>query len=312
MSDQFELFADAPFSMRLPIEEALRLFCEFYWSKLPIGKKSKAARGRIAEFFKGRYIDSISKHDVGEFRRHLNGQGLGGSTGNKHMTMLKRTFSKLADFKEAGVINGVDFRPMLIPAKDKNPCAKAPMVNERQFARKVVVTPEEFRLLIRHADPDLRDILRMLVWTRLRQCDLRRLTEKNINWHTRQLDGVQHKTITTRNPSGIPYHVPINQDVELIIRKRMAAVAPGAPLFPWSDESIKWRWKDVRKASGLILVQMRDLRRSGATFLLDDGDDEVTVSQGLGHTSTDTTRAYVPRTRRHLAASVEKLTDAFR
>lgn len=311
MSDQLELFPDAPFSIRLSIEEALRLFFELYFSKLPFGKKCKSHRARIEQYFAGRYLDTISKHDVEQFRRHLKSQGLGDSTVNKHQMILSRTFTKLAEFKDAGTVDNVPFSKMTIPPREKNPCTFVAKVNERQFARTVVLKPDEFKALVRHADPDLRDIIRMLIWTRLRACDLRRLTERNINWHTRQLEGVQHKTITTRNPSGIPYHVPMNEDIELILRKRLQRVAPGAPLFPWSDESIKRRWKEARTASGLILVQMRDLRRSGATYLLDNGEDEVTVSKGLGHVSTKTTRAYVPRTRRHLAASVEKLTEAF-
>lgn len=306
-SEQLELFSDAPFSMRLTVEEGLRIFCENYWNRLPMGKNSKAHIKRVLFFFKNHHLDTVSKHDVENFRIWLKESGLRDSTINKAHTTLIRMYSKLAEYKEAGVVNGIDFSKITLP--NRNPASLVPKVNEDGFARKTVVSPEEFKILRSCADNDLRDILNMLIWTRSRPGDLRRVAEQNINWHTRQIEGIQHKTITTKNPSGVPYFWPITTRMESLLRERISMVRPGTQLFSWHN--MAKRWDRARRLSGLLLVQMRDLRRSGASYLADNGTDEITISQGLGHTSTDTTRTYIPRKKRHFATATEKLVEAF-
>lgn len=304
---QLELFADAPFSLRLSVEEGMTIFWENYWKKLPFGRASRSHVKRILEFFKGRLMDTVSKHDVEAFREHLKGLRLSPSTINKHQMVLTRLFSKLMEYKQEGIVNGVDFSKITLPLR--NPASMVPKVNESPFARKTVISPDDFRVLRSYADNDLRDILNMLVWTRLRPGDLRRITVNNLNWYTNQMEGIQHKTITTRNPSGVAYHASITPRIKELLNYRISQVKPGTPLFNFTN--IAKRWNRTRKMSGILLVQLRDLRRSGSTYLMDNGTDEITVSEGLGHTTTRTTRVYVPRQKKHLAVATDKLVEAF-
>ena len=309
MAEQMELFAREPFSVRIKIDEAMRIFWDTYWAKLPCADASHMHKIRACHFFKGKFIDAISKIDVENYKEHLKSLGLADPTVNRHLSTLCRMFSRLAEYKEAKQANGYNFENVQIPRKDQNPCLGIRKVSEIPRSRRVVLTPDEFKLLKQYADEDLKDILNALIWTRLRPSDIRRITSNNINWHTRQLEGIQNKTITTRNPSGVPYFVPLVGPLEDLIKRRVKAVRPGSPLFPWRN--MQKRWEAARKHAGLFLVQMRDLRRTGATNLLDSGEDFVTVSKGLGHTTTRMTERYVPRRKSHLESSVRRLVETF-
>lgn len=56
---------------------------------------------------------------------------------------------------------------------------------------------------------------------------------------------------------------------------------------------------------------MRDLRRTAATFLLDNGEDPLTVAQGLGHADLSMLPTYTPRTLQHQKKSLELLENNF-
>lgn len=307
MSQQMELFSSTPFCVKLTIEESCRIFRETYWNNLPSGKNTNSHFHHICEFFRNRHIDSISNIDIQDFRSYLKKLNLKDSTINRIHSTLSRVFSRLGEYKQAGEYAGIDFSKVILPAK--NPCFGVHRVSEIPFSRRVVVSPEEFKILKQYADEDLKDILNMLVWTRLRPSDLRRFTDKNINWHTRQLEGVQHKTITTRNPSGVQYDVPLSPRMIELLKRRMEVVKPGSPLLNFSN--LQKRYERARKLSGLLFVQLRDLRRSAASYLHDNGEPLVTVSKGLGHQSTRMTERYLPRTHQHLSSSVNILSEVF-
>lgn len=301
--EQLELFSSATFSIRLRVPEAMEIFWESYWKYLPTAKTTRAHRRRIELFFRNIYLDAMAKSDVENFLRTLYEENLGISTINKAHMLLTRMINKLMEYKE----DRTDFKNITMPRR--NPSTLIKTAKETHLARKVVVSPEEFKILKQCADEDLKDILNMLVWTRLRPSDLKRLTEKNVNWQTRQLEGVQHKTITQRNPSGVSYRVPLHPRMEELLRERIKQVKPGSHLFSWHN--MQKRWGSCRKNSGMLLVQMRDLRRSAASFLVDSGEAFKTVSEGLGHTTTRTTEIYTPRNIQHLRQSTEKLVESF-
>lgn len=315
---QLELFKNEPFSIRITIESAMQIFWETYWKKLPSGKASRANIKKILRFFKGRSLDAISQYDVLEFRRALLAEGLSFSTVNRAQMVLSRLFTKMQEYKRIGKIGEMDLSSITLP--EVNPCSLVPKPSETILAREVVLSPDEFKALRQYADEDLKDVLNMLIWTKLRQSDIRKMTSTNVNWSTMQIKGIQSKTVTTRNPGGVPYFVPIpleygkngrriQSPLEEVLRRRIARVKPGTSLFNWVN--MQKRWNKVRKASGFLFVQMRDLRRSAAVYTFDNGQDEISVSRSLHHTTTRMTRNYLPRRRKHLEASVGILTKAF-
>lgn len=306
MPDQLELFFDAPFSMRLKIEEAMHIFWEKYWQFLPTAKSTRKHKQRILTFFKGQFIDVISKADIEDFRRSMVNQGLQQATINQAHMLLSRMFTKLREYKDGKHAHGVDYSKLTIPSH--NPCALVPRTRVKK--RTQVATKAEFDRLRYFADDDMTDILNMLLYTRLRPGDLQRLTSNEIDLQRGKIVGIQNKTITTRNPSGVPFMIPINQQISDMVLPRLARTKPGEPLFPFKN--MQKRWKELREKAGVLHIQMRDFRRTAATFLLDNGVDPQTVAEGLGHTSLKMLPTYTPRTIVHQQKSMELLEKAFK
>ncbi len=302
---QLELFSDEPFCVRLKIEDAIRIFWDNYWKHLATSSTTKAHKKRLLFFFRDRFIDTISKADIEEFRRYLKTDGLGEQTINKAQMLLSRMFTKLLEYKEGGFAHGMDFRKLTIPTK--NPCALVP--KPRVKKREQVITKEILDRVRYYADDDLTDIINMLLYTKLRPGDLQRITHENIDLQRHRMSGVQHKTITTRNPSGVPFMIALDQKLEDIILPRLANTKPGTPLFPFKN--MQKRWKFVREKAHALHVQLRDIRRTAATYLLDNGTDPHTVREGLGHTTLDMLPTYTPRTMVHQHDALVKLREGF-
>jgi integrase len=147
------------------------------------------------------------------------------------------------------------------------------------------------------------DILNMLLYTRLRPGDLKRLNSNDIDMHRKKIDMIQHKTITNRNPSGIQIVIPISEKMADILMPRLAKTKPSFPLFPFRN--MQKRWQRIRTLAGAPYIQMRDIRRTAASFLLDNGEDPLTVAQGLGHAGLDMLPTYTPRTMLHQKKSLD-------
>jgi integrase len=221
--------------------------------------------------------------------------------------MLGRLFSKLLEYKQAGEIGGMDFAQVQVP--DINPCHLVPKVNERPFARRQICTEDQFKRLLSYADDGMMDYLIMYIMTGLRGCDLTRLTGDNVDLKRGTLQGIQHKTITTRNPSGVPYLLKITERMKDILLARMARTKPGTPLFP--GRGWQKRWEKLRELAGCQHIQRRDLRRSKATFLLDHGTDPLTVADSLGLTTLRMLPNYAPRTLEHQAKGLKLLEEVY-
>ena len=103
--------------------------------------------------------------------------------------------------------------------------------------------------------------------------------------------------------------VVITPKIADILLPRLARVKPETPLFPFKN--MQKRWKEVREKAGAMHIQLRDIRRTAATYLLDNGVDPRTVAEGLGHTSLDMLPTYTPRTMLHQKMAVEVLEKGF-
>lgn len=287
MEQQLELFHDTPFSLRLTIEDALRIFVDNYWRNVRCYETTKANIRRIQSFFKNFYLDTISKADVERYRRFHKDMGLKDSTINRDHMLLSRMFRKFEEYKEGGSVNGVDFSRICLPRK--NPAALVPRVKEQQFARRILITKEQKKILCSYADEDLCEIIDVLYWSQLRPCDLFAITDKNVDLQRSMISGVQKKLIYSSNPSGHPYKVPIPETKMAMFRRRITETKPGTFIF--RKTNLRARWEHVRKLAGLPEAQLRDFRGAGTSFLLDNGYDVETVRKKGGWT----TGAMIPR-----------------
>lgn len=309
MSDeQLELFGQSPFSVRLSIPDALNFFWETYFQYLPSSKTCRPQFKRLASFFSAHYLDTVTKHDVEEFRRWMKAKGYAEPTTNKGHMILIRLYNKLGEYKEAGQVRGMDFSAVILPAK--NPGSLVKKVNERAYARKVAPSKEKVFRLVAFARQmgygDMADIIEGLYLSRLRQSDFFRLTAANADLDHGLLQGIQHKTITTAHPSGVPFLVVMPEPLKWLVARRMGGLKGDATLFQRRVSNQK-KYERIRKAAGLPYVTLQDLRRAAATHLLDNGVDPQTVAEGLGHTTLRMLPTYTPRTLKHHREASEKL-----
>lgn len=213
--------------------------------------------------------------------QHLKDMGYSEPSINKHHMILSRIFRKFEEYREGGFVGGQDFKRIRLPLK--NPAALVRKVDERQFARRVFISPDQKKILCSYADEDLCEIIRGLYWTQLRPSDFFAITNANLDLQQRVIFGVQHKTITSNKPGGVPYKVPIPEQCMDAIIRRVRDTKPGTPIF--RKTNMQKRWQVVRKLAGMPWLQIRDLRGSAASHLLNEGVNPKTVADSLGHTS---------------------------
>ncbi len=61
---------------------------------------------------------------------------------------------------------------------------------------------------------------------------------------------------------------------------------------PWSGTSVEHAWRRIRKAAGCTDVQIRDLRRTCATWMVAGGENLMVIKEVLHHSSVSTTQIY--------------------
>jgi|GEM_PF-2374302 len=318
---QLELFASGPFTVRLLVPDTVDLWWEHDWKDRPKARTCGKHRERIKRFFKDRYCDEVSKFDIEKMRRDFAVPGLysqGGLKPNSINTphgMVTRMFNWLYQCREVGVVHGIDFRK--VPLPPRNPGSLVPKVNELPFANKTVWPKKVVYRLIGAAislnDLLVAEIIEALYLTRLRPCDLWRITDKNVDLARGVLTGIQHKTVTRRNPSGKPYVIAI-RNLNRILRRRMEVVPSGTPLFVdgnLSAESwarvVQRRFTTVAAVANLPHVKLKHLRPSSATLLLDNNVPSQTVVESLGHSDDRMLPVYTPRKIVHLIEAQEVL-----
>lgn len=163
------------------------------------------------------------------------------------------------------------------------------------------------------ADEDLFEIIDTLYWSMLRQGDLFAITNENVDLARLMITGIQHKTITTKNPSGLPYKVVIPADRLDVIKRRLEATKPGTFLF--RRKNLQKRWYRVREMAArfdpeLATAQLRDMRGGATSFLLDNGTDLETVRKKGGWASVEMIPRYDKRSEEPMREATEKLVQA--
>ena len=225
---------------------------------------------QFSEFFSNKYLDSITKEDIQQFR--LSRQVMP-STFNRQRACIVSMFNKLREWKEQKIPPVKDW---VLP-KD-NPASQ--VKKGLEIPRRRVLSPEEFCKFLEVASPNLKDIFLMATHSTLRLGDLKKLTRDSVNWSTECLEGVQSKTLK-------PFSIPMNSVIKEIISRCSTYELLNFVNF-------RKLFNTARKMSGLQNVQFRDLRRTGARLMLKNGQDIDTVSKFLGHSSIAMTQRYVP------------------
>jgi integrase len=277
---------------RMLLADAADLFLELHGKKRESKKGIKQFERHVRlwkEFWSGRYLDTMTPSDMSDYRRWrkiprtylINKKKIvsaaNDSTINREQTALVTLFNKLQEWRKIGQIPKNTLLPEDNPGRGKDPGQKK--VNEDRFVRDRLLTDEEFKSLWASSDGRTRRIILAEMNLPLRLEDLKRLNKKNINYRLSQFKGVQVKT-------GKEYTLPINGTLWELIK-----TAPDGQILDFSG--FEGRWKRVVRRAGLKGLQFRDLRRTAATALHDNGVPLKTISVMLGHIALTTTIRYL-------------------
>lgn len=224
-------------------------------------------------FLKGKTLRAIDAADIEAFKAHR--------------TLLPTKHGKTRQpatiWRELSVLSSL-FR-LAIDRKlcDSNPCSRVrkPVFDNTQS--KVLELADEAKFLAsfdEHQGQWAKDICILVLNTGLRQNDVLSLTRFHVDLNDNVIRLVQSKTKH-------PLVIPLNDAARTVIEKRLNK---GPLLFPSPKTGDKA--KSVRKAlygactrAEIGILTIRDLRRTFATRLQENGVDAVTIAALLGHTS---------------------------
>lgn len=275
MSDQLELFNRFE---RLSFRDAVPIYQELE-GKFLRGNSNGAELRRYARTEWGlRYLDETTSVDVKNYlaSRRIDNPEIRGSTLNREQGRIQRLFNAFKEWKRQGNVGGYDFSNLRLP--EDNPCQGIKKEDETRYRRNVVLTPEQFQRFIDYAHPETRKIAILALLTLLRRRDIELLSKDSWNRTLDVLTGTQSKVSK-------PYSVPVPLTVKILLNK-----SEGETIVDFTNH--RRRWQNACRSSG-VWFQLRDLRRTGATHLLLEGIDIVTVQRYLGHTGIKMTMAYL-------------------
>lgn len=133
-----------------------------------------------------------------------------------------------------------------------------------------------------------RDICTVVLYSGLRQNDVLGLTKDKVNWHTGQIVLIQGKT---KRRVVINMHPRV---IEVLARRMSNAHELFFPSYRSGQrlKSIKNAIAFACERAGIPKLTMRDLRRTFGTMLHEEGYDDKTVADCLGHTDTRSVYRY--------------------
>jgi integrase len=256
---------------RLTFSEAWGVFFKHHYEEYrhpsrntPRSEGSKAsaigAYSTLAKLLGNPFFDAITAEDI----RVKVKEGISHpATMNRYKGVLSSMFSILKRLSEDGRIE-----PVKLPKE--NPCNFVPDLEEKSRDR--VASTEELKKLKEACfslnDPGLWNIILTELDTTLRLGDLKRL------------DGIETKNgyITIKQGK-------TGKDITL---PDMPKTARGS-IFT----NRRKRFEKAIEKSGLMNLQFRDLRRTGADMLKKLGYSKELIKDTLGHSSSDTTEKYL-------------------
>ena len=280
---------------------------------------------RIAEYFNGRAIQSISPLDIQKFLIYLRteyrtkqGKPVSDKTVRHSYCVLVLIFN-FAEEQEL-----IQKNPM-----DKVDCSKLAKKKVDAFSSEKA---RVFLDLLPNCDLDFRCMMYLLLTTGLRRGELMGLQWRDFDFQNLTLDVRRNVTYspekgnvvdTPKTDSSIRM-IPILPFVAAALMeyrtlkcpqsKETAFVFPSdrGENIPRTPNAVTHRVKRFMKANGLPDMSPHDLRHSCATLLLGSGADIKSVQEILGHSNASTTlNFYVRSDLQQMKAATDKFANAF-
>jgi integrase len=176
-------------------------------------------------------------------------------------------------------------------------CSLFSKAEPKRLPRERFVLPKEWQLLrplIQAQPAKVRIYFSLLFLLGSRMSELR-----TARWLDMDLDaGLWHKTKTKNGRRQI---VPLSPSACALLRQLHQT---GPYLFsgdidkggnaekPWSRTAVRHWWRKIRQEAGCPDVQIRDIRRTAATWMVQSGENLMTIKEILNHSSVSITQVY--------------------
>ena len=280
---------------------------------------------RVAEYFKGKAIQSITPLDIQKFLIYLRteyrtkqGKPVSDKTVRHSYCVLVLIFG-FAEEQEL-----IQKNPM-----DKVDCPKLAKKKVDAFSADEA---KSFLNLLPDCDLDFRCMMYLLLTTGLRRGELMGLQWRDFDFQNLTLEVSRNITyspekgnvVDTPKTENSVRTIPLlpfvaAQLLEYRVQERSqssetAFVFPSdrGDNVPRTPNAVTHRVKRFMKANGLPDMSPHDLRHSCATLLLDNGADIKSVQEILGHTNASTTlNFYVRSDIQQMKAATDKFANAF-
>ena len=285
----------------------------------------KHTTNRVAAYFKGRSIQSITALDIQKFLIYLRteyrtkqGKPVSDKTVRHSYCVLVMIF----DFAEEQEL--IQKNPM-----DKVDCPKLAKKKVDAFSADEA---RAFLNLLPDCEGDFRCMMYLLLTTGLRRGELMGLQWRDFDFQNMTFDVSRNITyspekgniVDTPKTENSVRTIPLLPFVAAQLQAYRATERPhsGENAFvfpsdrgdnvPRTPNALTHRVKRFMKANGLPDMSPHDLRHSCATLLLDNGADIKSVQEILGHTNASTTlNFYVRSDIGRMKAATDKFANAF-
>lgn len=269
-------------------------------------KSLKAYTSALVPFFGTYCLHDITPQLVKDWRKWRE-KDVTFATANKNQAILSSLFER---FKEWNAVGGIFADKVKIPAE--NPCQYVTKPTERHRARQRRLSPEEWdRLNPFLAKPSidhkglilesgwLLDICKMALYSSLRLKDILSLAGKGITGDV--LADLQAKNAE----KGIAYQVPLTESLRAIALR----IAAHPRVNPWVVQKY---FREACNEAGILDCTIRDLRRTGLSWLDKHGTRRTVVRDRAGHADAKTTELYVGSDTGEQLEAIQKLEDTFK
>jgi integrase len=300
-----------------PVSWSIEQYCDIYWrlhgsqrlerDGATINKEACGNYRRNLGYIKaawGRRLgETISYLDVQSYRVNRRRQGVTDSTINREHGVITHLFNQMRRWRKVGEV------PKNLRLPDENPGEMVPRPSEIGQVRTRILTKSEFDSLYMAADSRIRRIVLAEMNAPLRFEDLSLLTKDKVKTVIIDINGVPTKRLEfkgVQNKTGQEYFIPVNAVLKELIR-----TAPGNALLDMRGFPKRWTRAVTRAGLGKTGLVFRDLRRSAATFLHEQGEGLKTISKMLGHSNLQTTERYLGLRAENLHGASAKLATTF-
>jgi integrase len=182
----------------------------------------------------------------------------------------------------------------LLELDQTNPAAAVTAFKEQSRNRRLqpAEVPALFTAVDQEPNPDIRDYVLLSLLTGARKSNVLAM-----RWDEVELDQRLWVVPAAKSKNGQALYQPLSEEAMLILRRRRDHIGSEGFVFPGPGvtghlQDPKAGWKRICQRAGLVDLRLHDLRRSLASFMIDQGSSLEIVGKTLGHQSAETTRVY--------------------